>query len=433
MHPLASLLGSLRRCLDRFPDKRRGMNATYEMQDIGMAAFSVFFMQSPSFLAHQKRLEHGHGRSNCQTLFEISRIPSDNHIRAMLDPAEPRLLYPVFADTVAALEQTSNGLESFRRLGGHVLIALDGTEYFRSKTIHCPHCSTRMRGKDGKDGKEYFHAMLGVTLVAPGHDKVIPLEPEFIAPQDGAEKQDCENAAAKRWLAAHGARYASLDPIYLGDDLFSRQPICEAVDEVDGHFIFVCKPSSHPLIQEYITGVDLQTHEETVKRGKKRSTYRYRWIHDVPLRNGKDALLVNWFEIEILDAAGEVSFRNSFITDLPVGPENVAELAACGRARWKIENETFNVLKTKGYNLEHNFGHGKLHLAAVLVTLNLLAFAMHTVSDIADDFWRAARQKLATRRNFFSNLAAITNFLIFPSWQDLLQTLAFAKPPPVPP
>ena len=58
---------------------------------------------------------------------------------------------------------------------------------------------------------------------------------------------------------------------------------------------------------------------------------------------------------------------------------------------------------------------------------------MHTVCDIADDLWRAARQKLATRRNFFSNLAAITNFLIFPSWQDLLQTLAFAKPPPVPP
>jgi hypothetical protein len=31
---------------------------------------------------------------------------------------------------------------------------------------------------------------------------------------------------------------------------------------------------------------------------------------------------------------------------------NVAELAACGRARWKIENETFNTLKAKGYNFE---------------------------------------------------------------------------------
>lgn len=406
------------------------MNATYKMRDIGMAAFSVFFMQSPSFLAHQRRLEHGHGRSNCASLFEITKIPSDNHIRDMLDPAEPEQLHAVFADTVAALERMPGGLESFRRLGDHVLVALDGTEYFGSKTIHCRHCSTRLRGKGET---EYFHAMLGATLVAPGHDKVVPLEPEFIVPQDGAEKQDCENAAAKRWLAAHGARYARLNPIYLGDDLFSRQPLCAAVREAGGHFIFVCKPSSHPLIQEYITGIDLQTHQETVKRGKKHSIFRYRWIRDIPLRSGKDALLVNWFEIEILNPKGEVTYHNSFITDLTVGPENVAEIAACGRARWKIENETFNVLKTNGYNIEHNFGHGKLHLAAVLVTLNLLAFAIHTVCDIGDELWRAARQKHGSRRQFFNNLAAITTFLIFPSWQDLLQTLAFAKPPPIPP
>ena len=104
-----------------------------------------------------------------------------------------------------------------------------------------------------------------------------------------------------------------------------------------------------------------------------------------------------------------------------------ASEAACGRARWKIENETFNVLKTKGYNIEHNFGHGKRHLAAVLATLNLLAFAMHTVCDIADELWRTARQKLRTRSWFFNNLAAITTYLIFASWQDLLETLAFRQ------
>ena len=108
-------------------------------------------------------------------------------------------------------------------------------------------------------------------------------------------------------------------------------------------------------------------------------------------------------------------------------------MAACGRARWKIENETFNVLKNDGYNLEHNFGHGKQHLASILASLNLLAFAFHTVCDIADDLWRAARQKLGPRYNFFNKLSAITAFIIFPSWEDLLLTLAFAKPPPAPP
>jgi hypothetical protein len=111
---------------------------------------------------------------------------------------------------------------------------------------------------------------------------------------------------------------------------------------------------------------------------------------------------------------------DSFVTDLPAGPDNVVELAACGRARWKIENETFNVLKNKGYNLEHSFGHGKKNLAAILVSLNLLAFAIHTVCDIGDDLWRTARAKLGPRYNFFNKLAAITTFLLFASRQDLL-------------
>jgi hypothetical protein len=402
---------------------------TYPIADIGMAAFSVFFMQSPSFLAHQQRLQQGHGRSNAATLFGVEHIPCDNHIRAMLDPAAPALLYPAFATALNELEQ-SGGLDAFRRLGDHMLIALDGTEYFCSGKIHCKQCSKRLRSS-GKT--EYYHAMLGATLVAPGHNHVVPLEPEFITPQDGAEKQDCESRAVRRWLAAHASQYAHLKPIYLGDDLFSNQPICEAVRAVDGHFLFVCKPASHPLIQEYIAGVELPKHTMRVKRGRQWLTHSFRWIAQVPLRDGKGAMPVNWFEIEIRNPAGQVTYRNSFITDLPVERDTVTELAACGRARWKIENETFNVLKTSGYHLEHSFGHGKQNLAALLVTLNLLAFAFHTVCDQAIVWWRTARARASSRAQFFRNLAAITTFLIFPSWEDLLQTLAFTKPPPRPP
>ena len=428
MGALERLLGSLRGCLGRFPDRRHGTNGRYTMADIGLSAFSVFFLQSPSFLSHQRRLELGHGRSNCQSLLGIAKIPSDNHIRAMLDPAAPSLLEPVFGEVLGELER-ADGLSVFRRMD-HVLIAFDGTEYFCSQKIHCPHCSTRRRGS-GKT--EYFHAMLGAALVAPGHRRVVPLQPEFIVPQDGAEKQDCESRAARRWLAAHGANYARLDPIYLGDDLFSRQPLCEAVLAVGGHFLFVCKPSSHTLIQEYVEGGELPVHAVPVRHGRERSLHRYRWLLDIPLRDGKDALAVNWFEIEITNAEGKITYRNSFVTDLPVSAENVAELAACGRARWKIENETFNVLKTRGYNLEHSFGHGKQNLAAILVTLNLLAFAFHTVCDTAEQFWRQARSKFSSRAQFFNNLSSVTSFLIFSSWDEFLQTLAFARPPPLPP
>jgi len=428
---LERLFDSVARCVDTFPDPRRGRNATYRMRDMGMAAFSVFFMQSPSFLAHQRLLEQGHGDSNCTSLFGMTKIPSDNHIRAMLDGAQPSLLQPAFDDVLAALQQAPDGFNVFRRLGDHLLIAFDGTEYFCSDAIHCPQCSHRRRG-NGKT--EYFHAMLAATVVAPGHDKVIPLPPEFIAPQDGAAKQDCENAAVKRWLAAHGPRYAKFKPIYLGDDLNSRQPICQAALDVGGHFIFVCKPSSHPLIEEYIKGVQLETHEETHKRGKTRFIYRYRWIHKVPLRDGEDALDVNWFDIEVRRAdTGDVTYRNSFITDLPIAAGNVAEAAACGRAKWKIENEVFNVIKNNGYNLEHNFGHGKQNLAAILVGLNLLAFAIHTVCDIADPVWRHTREIYRARRDFFRNLAALATLAIFPSWTAFLHALAFNQPPPKPP
>lgn len=428
MQRLESLLGHLRQCCDSFPDKRRGINTTYPIADIGMAAFSIFFMQSPSFLAYQRQLSDGHGRSNCETLFGLSKIPSDNHIRDMLDPADPALLYPVFSKVLAELEK-SGGLAAFRRPGGHVLIALDGTEYFCSDTIHCAQCSTRLRS----NGKiQYHHTVLAASLVAPGHNQVVPLEPEFIVPQDGAEKQDCESRAARRWLAAHGTQYAHLKPIYLGDDLFSNQPICQAVLDAGGHFIFTCKPSSHKTIQEYIAGVRLPTRTVVVKHGSKQFTHRFRWMTGVPLRDTKDALKVNWFEIEIRNPAGEVTYRNSYITDLRVNRANVADHAASGRSRWKVENETFNVLKTGGYHLEHNYGHGKKNLSALLVTFNLLAFAFHTVCDQAEEIWRMARAKAGSRAQFFARLVAATSFLIFPDWEDLALTLAFAKPPPTP-
>ena len=166
------------------------------------------------------------------------------------------------------------------------------------------------------------------------------------------------------------------------------------------------------------------------KIGKRRTTHRYRWLEGVPSRDGADALLVNWLEIEIVDQAGKVTYKNSYVTDLAVDASTVAELAACGRARWKIENETFNTLKTQGYNLEHNFGHGAQNLAALLVTMNLLAFAMHTVADLVDPVWARARTTVGTRRRFFEDLRAITTYLVFQTWASLAQTLTTGQPPP---
>jgi len=278
------------------PDKRRGQNVQYDMADIVMSAFAVFFTQSPSFLAHQQALERRQRSSNCQMLFAIKKIPSDNHIRDMLDPVPPQKLFSLFRTALDCLAPSDgegaqaahtvakpDALASFRRLNGHILIALDGTEYFTSQKLGCPTCSTRQRNNGQK---EQYHTMLCAALVAPRHNRALPLEPEFIEPQDGHDKQDCETAAVKRWLAAHGDHYARLRPVYLGDDLFSRQPICAAVQAAGGNFIFTAKPTSHKTISEWIDGAELMHLEKRVKKGRSFATHRYRWIDDVPLRDG---------------------------------------------------------------------------------------------------------------------------------------------------
>jgi hypothetical protein len=171
--------------------------------------------------------------------------------------------------------------------------------------------------------------------------------PEFVATQDGAEKQDCERNAVKRWFAKHGARLAPLRPIFLGDDLFACHPIGKMVTDAGDDFIFTCKETSHKALYDFIDGAELSRREEKIRRRNAKETFRYRWIEAVPIRDGKDALLVNWIGFEIVDAKGKVKYSMAWVTSLPISQDNVAEIVACGRARWKIENESFNVLKPR--------------------------------------------------------------------------------------
>ena len=109
-------------------------------------------------------------------------------------------------------------------------------------------------------------------------------------------------------------------------------------------------------------------------------------------------------------------------------------MVAAGRSRWKIENENNNTLKTQGYRFEHNYGHGKQHLAAVLASLTLLAFLAHTVLDRLDQRYQAVRRHLPSRRTFFEHLRALAQYLPFDSWDHLfnfmLEALEPAQPPP---
>jgi hypothetical protein len=266
--------------------------------------------------------------------------------------------------------------------------------------------------------------VLTPVVVQPGNEHVIALEPEFIVPQDGHEKQDCEIAAGKRWVGKYGAFYAKQGVTLLGDDLFSRQPFCQALKDQQLHFILVCKPDSHPALYEMVAflaanGV-LATYRKRHWNGRFGEIHTYRYANRLPLRGDQDTLQVNWCELTITrEDTGEQLYKNAFITDFAVVETTVEAIVRDGRARWKVENENNNVLKTKGYHLEHNFGHGRQHLAALLLSFNLLAFLFHTVLDLVDETYRLLRQALPTRRRFFQDIETLLAYFVFPSWEAL--------------
>ena len=414
------LIGHLRQVFGALPDGRTGDNTRYSMEDIASSAFSIFFTQSPSFLAFQRTMRQAKGQSNAQSLFQVEHIPSDNHIRQTLDSVPPQTLFGLYDHVYQSLRDQGI-VETFRAVHHTVLIALDGTWYHSSQNIHGPCCSC-LEPKSGE--KTYYHSAVTPVIVAPGQAEAISLRPEFITPQDGHTKQDCEIAAAKRWLEKNGATYATLKATLLGDDLYAHQPNCRRTLLYGFHFIFVCKPESHQTLYNWVqlleSGRQLPTLKTRVKKGARWHTYSYRYANQVPLAEGADALKVNWCELTVTNAKGEILDRNGFITDFKITADNVAAIVASGRARWKIENENNNTLKTKGYHLEHNFGHGKKHLSSLLAAMNILAFLFHTFLSFTDANYRLIRATLPTRKTFFDDLRALTRYLPFANWEALM-------------
>lgn len=421
---LQSLMRHFRERWSTLPDTRKpNNNMKYTVADGVLSAFAVFFMQSSSFLAHQRLLQSKKGRNNARSLFQVQEIPSDAQIRNLVDPLAHTAFKEDFWYILDEMRSQQQLLQFRNELQTYAL-ALDGVNFFSSEKISCAKCLTRT---DRAGAEHFYHSAITPVFVKPGQAQVFPLPPEFITPQDGQEKQDCERNAAKRWLGQYHEHFSAHSVTYLGDDLYANQPLCQLIAETyQPFFIFVCKPESHEGLYQWLDFLEknntLQTITQRHWNGKRGELWRYRFAPQIPLRNGDDALLVNWFELVITDEkTGEILYQNSFVTNHPVTVANVAELTHVGRARWKIENENNNTLKTKGYHFEHNFGHGSQDLANVLAILNLLAFLLHTVQELLAPAYQRLRQALGARKTFFNDLRALTRYMIFDTWDDLFR------------
>jgi len=415
------MLGFFRQSLEGVPEHRKGRNIQYRIVDAGLGAFSVFFMQSPSFLAHQRDMQRKKGQNNAQGLFGVERIPSDGQIRNLLDPVDVTQLHEPFWEIYHRLDD-GGFLDAYGGVDGTRLISLDGSQYFSSQEIHCPNCRVMLRAEN----TYYSHLVLLAVVGAPEQEQVVCLDPEFMTPQDGYEKQDCEQQAIKRWVKRNARHFEPWQVTILADDLHCHQPLAEQLLKHEMHFILTCKTESHQALYEELALLErvegaVSTTIVRQWNGRYYERWVYRWAEHLPLRGDAKTLLVSWCELTISnEATAEQLYHSAWATDFPLNEQRVAEVAASGRSRWKVENEGFNVLKNRGYNFEHNYGHGQQYLSMVLLTLLILAFLFHTVLDLSCPMYQAVRHELVARRTFFNDLRALTRYLYFESWQRLL-------------
>jgi hypothetical protein len=422
---LGTLVDCLSKAVDGLPARAEWPDSRYSNRDAINGAFGAFFFQFPSFLRYMREMEDEVKRNNAESLFEVKGIPSDNQIRNIADGIDPGLLDPVFNETLKVADR-SGVIEQYRVLGDGVLIPIDGLWYYSSLKKSCSHCLTKkVKDKDGNKVTVYFHAAVAGAVVKPGCNKVLPVAPEIIRNTDGKEKQDCERASGKRWVKAHGEEYQWMKPTLLGDDLYSNKPFCEEVRGNGFNFIFTCKEATHPWLFETIRDSEIHEIRDIKWDASKKRHVKYTWkyLNGVPIRyDERNPFLVNYLSLEIRPEGSEKpTYFNSWVTNWPITDLNVAYLALCGRTRWKTENEHNNVLKHRGYNLEHNFGHGKEHAADIFFLLNLLAFQFHTILEYCDIEYSLTVATFCARVAFFEALRVLIRRRYFASWDEFLR------------
>lgn len=390
-------------------DTRKETKKRHAMHDVCMSAFAMMFFQDPSLLQFQQRMEDEAHSNNLKTLFHVESIPKDTQMGEVLDEVDPEQIMPLFDDFLRPLQRGKH-LEQYEVLDGLYIVAIDGSQYFTSEKISCPGCLIR---EDKKGKVRYSHQIVQAAVMNPHMRQVIPLAPEEVKNTDGKEKQDCEINAGKRLLARIRKSHPKLPLIIVADSLYSKQPTIGEMSGLHMNYVLVAKPEDHRKLMEWVDEMRIlkETKRITVKDGDR--THIYEWINDVPLNDNKETVTVNYVEYWI-EKDGQITYHNSWVTDLVVHEQNVKELVKIGRCRWKIENETFNTLKNQGYHIEHNYGHGQKHLSFNFFLLNLLAFFMHQIFELTYLVYQQLRKKFGSKRNLWDHLRAALYLIIFP-------------------
>jgi hypothetical protein len=393
-----------------------------------MSAFAMFSLKDSSLLQFDKR--RNNEAHNLKTIYGIQEIPCDTQMRTIIDPVEPDELRPAHNAVLSSL-QRGKALEKMEYLEEGYLMAFDGTGYFSSQKLFSEACMI----KESSSGKtSYYLQMLGAAIVCPGRAEVIPMVPEIISRQDGSDKNDCEINASKRLVEKLRHEHPHMQIVVTQDAISPNGPYIRFLKEKNCHFILSVKETDHAHL--------FARFDEALSEGsagefalddpqKPKRFHYFRWANGLPINASHRDVLVNL--LEYYEVTGEETKRFSWVTDIPLSQENVYRIMRAGRARWKIENETFNTLKNQGYHFEHNYGLGRKNLSMNFVKIMMLAFLVDQAQQLCCALFQAVLKKLSSKKNLWERMRSLFNCFRLESMEMLYRALlhGFEKTEPI--
>jgi len=410
----------IREDFQKIPDQRAA-NSQISLDDALMSGFAVFQLKHPSLLAFDNFCNEK--PENLHSIFGVTDIPCDSQMRTILDPIELSHLRAPFCSIFREL-QRGKDFEKMAFIDGHYLLSGDGTTFYSSGKVFSPSCLIK---KSRSGGTIYYQQMYAAAFVHPDHKEVVPLFPELITRKDGSSKNDCERNASQRFFSDFRREHPHLKVIVVEDGLSSNAPHIKDLKRLNLRFILGAKPGDHKFLFNY---VDTATERgETTEicfpdQEKPEIFHHFRYIEQVPLNESNQDLKVNFLEYWTFDKNGKIK-KFSWVTDMLLSEDTIYNIMRAGRARWKIENETFNTLKNQGYNLGHNYGLGEKNLSAVLSILMMLAFMIDQVQQISCWLFKEAREKKRAKYLLWENIRGFFDHYRVDSMETIYRSIVF--------
>ncbi len=422
---IPGLLTIVRSVFLTIPEHRK-KNINISLPDALMSALAMFLLKYPSLLNFEEERKTKIIQNNLKNLFGIKTSPCDTQMRDILDLVDPLELRSAFPPILNQL-QSSGKLKEYKCLGKY-LVTIDATGHYSSNHINCPECCV----KNHKNGNvSYYHQLLAAAIIHPDKKTVIPFAPDAIIKEEDATKNDCELNASKRLLAHIKKEHPRLEILVVEDALYAKAPHIKLLNSLGYSYIIGVKEGDHEYLFNSVQEKIISNKDNVFEfyNGETKIKHGFRYINNLALNKSNPDVLVNFLEYWETNEKGEFVFYATWISDIELTKSNVFEITKAGRARWKIENEVFNTLKNQGYHFEHNYGHGKVHLATVFAMLMMLAFLIDQVQEECCELFQQSKESFKTKVYLWSKMTSLFLSYFIEDWEVFYLSLINSHKP----